>query len=226
MSRNAAMLPSTSGPTNNVPLMRDDFSENLKRALAARVGNVCSNPTCSSHTSGPHVDPAKTVNIGIAAHIAAAAPGGPRFDHHQVPADRSGASNAIWLCSNCARLVDSDPARFPTSLLIEWKATAEEAAFRRLGRPVEDSASPRIQDKWCTLEYIEQAGIGPALRDAGYKLYWARAEDLSRLIDLEDWEEVVWEDPKGLLWRFKVKDPIVEYLILIKKANTPGLVRG
>ena len=197
--------------------MRDDFPESLKRALAARVGNICSNPSCSSHTAGPHVDPGKAVSIGIAAHIAGASAGGPRFAPHQLPSERSGAGNAIWLCSNCAKLVDSDVARFPASLLIQWKTEAEEAAFRRLGRPVENPISPGIQDKWCTLDYVEQAGIAPALKDAGYKLYWAKAEDLSRLIDLEGWEEVAWEDTKGRLWRFKVRDPIVEYLMLIQK---------
>jgi hypothetical protein len=60
--------------------MRDDFSEDIKRALAARVANQCSNPDCRAVTSGPQTDPSKAVNVGVAAHITAASPGGPRHD--------------------------------------------------------------------------------------------------------------------------------------------------
>src|SRR5690242_10450826 len=59
---------------------RDDFPESAKRALSARVNAKCSNPDCGAATSGPQLDPCKALNVGVAAHIAAAAPGGPRYD--------------------------------------------------------------------------------------------------------------------------------------------------
>ena len=56
--------------------MRDDFTDEVKRILAARTGNACSNPDCRAVTSGPQNDPTKAVNVGVAAHITAAAEGG------------------------------------------------------------------------------------------------------------------------------------------------------
>jgi hypothetical protein len=53
--------------------MRDDFAEEAKRALAARVGNVCSNPDCRALTSGPQDDSTKALNVGVGAHITGAA---------------------------------------------------------------------------------------------------------------------------------------------------------
>ncbi len=114
--------------------LRDDFGEPVKRALAARVGNLCSNPDCRALTSGPHEDATKAVNLGVAAHITAAAPGGPRYDACLTPEQRSSIENAIWLCQTCAHLIDSDPVCFPVALLREWKAQAEDAARSVLGK--------------------------------------------------------------------------------------------
>lgn len=44
--------------------MRDDFSEDVKRNVAARVGYRCSSPTCRAPTSGPQIDPAKALPRG------------------------------------------------------------------------------------------------------------------------------------------------------------------
>src|SRR6266567_5611553 len=104
--------------------MGDDFSEAVKRLLASRVGNLCSNPGCRALTSGPQDDPAKAVNIGVAAHITAASAGGPRYDPDLLPEERSAPSNGIWLCQNCGKLVDNDPTRFSTEILKQWKQNA------------------------------------------------------------------------------------------------------
>jgi hypothetical protein len=60
--------------------MRDDFPTLIKEMLAKRVGYRCSNPGCRKPTSGPQEDPSKAVNVGVAAHITAASPNGPRYD--------------------------------------------------------------------------------------------------------------------------------------------------
>ena len=54
---------------------RDSFPSLVKDVLAKRAGQHCSNPGCRIATSGPHEDPEKTINLGVAAHITAAAPG-------------------------------------------------------------------------------------------------------------------------------------------------------
>ena len=70
--------------------MRDDFSAKTIRTLAARVGYHCSNPACMSSTSGPALDGERTMNVGVGAHIAAAAQGGKRYD----PKMTMGSANA------------------------------------------------------------------------------------------------------------------------------------
>lgn len=112
--------------------MRDDFSVATKDLLAKRVGFCCSNPECQRATSGPQVDPEKAINLGVAAHIAAAAPGGPRYDAGLSPEQRCDSSNGIWLCQTCAKLIDNDPIRFSRLVVDGWKRAAERTAYLTL----------------------------------------------------------------------------------------------
>jgi hypothetical protein len=113
-------------------MTRDEFSREVRQALAARVGLRCSNPECQQLTSGPAADPARALNIGVAAHITAAAPGGPRFDPALTPDERVAIENGIWLCHTCGALVDRDTARFSVNVLRCWKEAAEDAASRAI----------------------------------------------------------------------------------------------
>lgn len=108
---------------------RDDFSERIKDALAKRVGYRCSSPHCERPTSGPHTDPSRTVNVGVAAHIAAAASGGPRYDASMTVEQRRDIANGVWLCQRCAKLIDSDTNHYSVELLRTWKMDAERRAF-------------------------------------------------------------------------------------------------
>ncbi len=112
--------------------MRDDFSAATIEVLAKRVGVRCSNPSCRRPTSGPRSDSVKVVNIGVAAHITAAAAGGPRYDATLSEGDRSHPDNGIWLCQNCAKLVDNDLQRFPVEQLHAWKGKSEAQALSAL----------------------------------------------------------------------------------------------
>jgi hypothetical protein len=128
--------------------MRDGFSEEVKRTLANRVSSECSNPDCHTSTSGPQLDSAKALNIGVAAHITSASPGGPRFDQSLTNEQRSHADNGIWLCQNCAKLVDNDVARYSETLLRAWKTVSEDRARNTMGRtatafPESDSQGKR-----------------------------------------------------------------------------------
>ena len=105
--------------------MRDDFSSKTKEILAKRVAFRCSNPDCRKLTCGPRTEPDKTVNIGVAAHITAAAPNGPRYESGLSDEQRKAATNGIWLCQNCAKLIDNDTLSYPTFLLERWKVQAE-----------------------------------------------------------------------------------------------------
>jgi hypothetical protein len=115
-------------------MSRDDFSREVIDTLARRVNHRCSMPNCRQDTSGPRSDPNKSVCIGVASHITAAARGGPRYDPSLTSEQRSSAENGIWLCQNHAKLVDNDPAHFTADLLLDWKRTAESAARASLQR--------------------------------------------------------------------------------------------
>jgi hypothetical protein len=115
-------------------MARDDFSKRTIEVLADRAGNRCANPNCRQPTSGPRTDPDKSVNIGVAAHITAASEGGPRYDPALTPEERSHADNGVWLCQNCAKLVDNDPTGYPVDLLRAWKRQAETAARQEIER--------------------------------------------------------------------------------------------
>ena len=113
--------------------MRDDFTKKTIDTLAKRVGYCCSNPQCPLlSTSGPHDDPTRSVNIGVAAHITAASKGGPRYDAKISSDDRSGIKNGIWLCQNCANLIDKNEIKYTVEVLHQWKRDAEEKANDRM----------------------------------------------------------------------------------------------
>jgi hypothetical protein len=112
--------------------VRDEFSGAVKTVLAQRAAGRCSNPGCGAVTSGPGLDPDTAVNVGVAAHITAASPGGPRYDPSLAPADRSAAPNGIWLCQRCAKLIDTDLRHYTAQMLMQWKARAEGRAAAML----------------------------------------------------------------------------------------------
>ncbi|RMT36988.1 hypothetical protein ALP49_200095 [Pseudomonas syringae pv. solidagae] len=108
---------------------RDNFSSKTIRTMAARVGHHCSNPRCIRPTSGPAVEEERTINIGVAAHICAAAPGGMRYDPDMSPHARSSEANGIWMCQTCSKLIDSDSERYTVELLRQWKTSALDRAL-------------------------------------------------------------------------------------------------
>jgi tetratricopeptide (TPR) repeat protein len=118
---------------------RDNFTPRTRKVLAERVAVRCSNPDCQQTTSGPNSNPEKSMNIGVAAHITAAAPGGERYDDSLSNEERKSAENGIWLCQTCAKLVDNDPARYPVEVLYEWKRGAEARASALMSGPTTSS---------------------------------------------------------------------------------------
>lgn len=112
--------------------MRDDFSTKIKEELAKRVAYRCSNPQCRKPTIGPKDGSQGTVSIGEAAHICAAAPGGKRYDINMSPDERSSYQNGIWLCRNCAAMIDRDENYYTVALLHAWKQLAELEASNNI----------------------------------------------------------------------------------------------
>ena len=84
---------------------RDGFTQKTKEDQAEVAGYKCQrcHQSCKSD--------------GQVAHIKAAAEGGPRFDAGMSKADRRDISNAVYLCPECHREVDTNPERNPTKKL-------------------------------------------------------------------------------------------------------------
>ncbi len=111
---------------------RDDFSAATKTALAGRAGHRCS--ICKTPTLGPSDEtPTSYMNVGIASHITAAAPGqgARRYDPALTPQQRSSIDNGIWLCRGCDGIVDRDGVRFNAETLKRLRRDHTE--FARLG---------------------------------------------------------------------------------------------
>jgi hypothetical protein len=93
--------------------------------LAKRAGWLCSFPTCRKATVGATADDEHVIDIGIAAHICAAAPLGPRYDPTQSSEERSSVKNGIWMCQDHSKVIDSADAEFTVAQLLKWKKQAE-----------------------------------------------------------------------------------------------------
>jgi len=116
--------------------MRDDFTSKTRSGVEARAGFRCSFTDCGRLTAGPSEEsPDEIARCGVAAHICAAAEGGPRYSKEMTPEVRSHIDNATWLCASHARQIDDDTARYTVEALRQMKSvreTAVAAEFRNL----------------------------------------------------------------------------------------------
>jgi hypothetical protein len=110
---------------------RENFPDRIKRITGERAAYLCSNPSCRSLTIAPHTDPERSATSGVAAHIAAASPGGPRYSSRQTADERRSIENAIWLCHTCSDLIDKDPIEYSSETLRQWKCNHEDFVARK-----------------------------------------------------------------------------------------------
>lgn len=108
----------------------------------------------------------KFSSIGKAAHIAAAAPGGARYDTSMTHAQRSCISNGIWLCANCADKIDRDAQRYSIGLLHDWKEQAENLALSELGKPLPSERELAIYKAKALGEHIGSQSISELIATA------------------------------------------------------------
>lgn len=107
----------------HMPDRSNTFGGRIRKAIAARAGFRCSLPSCRL---------AAPPDLGVLAHITAVHPQGPRYDPSLSPDERQAPENAIWVCQNCAKLIDSRPDVFSAEALRAWKAAAETSVFNDL----------------------------------------------------------------------------------------------
>lgn len=111
---------------------RDEFAPKTKLQIAKRAGWLCSDPSCRRYTIGSNSDGNGEVDLGVAAHICAAAPGGPRYEVEQTPEQRRSPDNGIWLCRLHGTAVDAKDSAFTVERLHEWKAQAQKDSWQRV----------------------------------------------------------------------------------------------
>lgn len=154
-----------------MPTGRDDFSKPVIDALAKRAGFLCSNPECRQLTVGANAVETKATIIGEAAHITAAAEGGPRYDEKLTPEQRSDIKNGIWLCASCATLIDKDPDGFQATLFYEWKGGVEAETRLKLRGGFKGNEPQLVESKIKRpLLEVDFAGQSRGRGNSGYSL--------------------------------------------------------
>lgn len=114
---------------------RDDFPIKIRQALALRAGHICSFTDCGQSTAGPSDESQVAVTmVGVAAHIHAAAPGGPRYLASMTTEERSSIENAIWMCAHHSVLIDRDETTYTHELLRRMKSERESSAKASVAR--------------------------------------------------------------------------------------------
>jgi hypothetical protein len=211
-------------------MREDDFPIHVKELLAKRVAQRCSNPGCRHPTSGPQEDPNKAINLGVAAHITAASPGGARYDPGLTQAQRRCAENGIWLCQTCGKLIDNDELRYPVSTVREWKVRAEKRAARELERRPHPAAGPftRLERLMPELlgEMQSDLSVSPFKREfvllkrgwafwnggAAFEYYFDDHEDLESKIQILENMALVRDVTNKNVKRYRMVEELVEYL--------------
>ncbi len=117
---------------------RDDFDQKAIGVIAKRASYICSNPNCRSLTLCPsETDTEKYIYIGKVAHITAASENGPRYDPSLTSEQRCSVENGIFLCSNCADMIDKNKGLdFSVDLLKEWEKDHEAWVKENLNKSV------------------------------------------------------------------------------------------
>ena len=108
---------------------RDNFNKSTRTLIGRQAGWHCSYSGCRRPTDGSNSEGDGEISIGVAAHICAAAPGGPRYDYEMSSEERKSARNGIWMCETHARLIDSKDPMFTVELLHEWKRSASALSW-------------------------------------------------------------------------------------------------
>lgn len=105
---------------------RADFSEATRKIIAERAGYQCSVLNCGRLTVGPAPRQAQSVRTGMAAHIYAVSPDGPRGTGGLSAAERSEPENGIWCCYDHGKAIDTDNGNvYSVAQLKAWKRLHE-----------------------------------------------------------------------------------------------------
>lgn len=157
---------------------RDNFPAKVIQRLRQRVNDRCSAPDCRVPTSAPGDGEMDVSCIGIASHIHAASPGGPRFLESLTRDQRISIENGIWLCADCSIKIDRKPEEFTAEVLRGWKRQAEQRSTAEHGKRL-----PAAEDAIAQASMILGAAPDRFLASAMANTAKATALALERLDD-------------------------------------------
>ncbi|MGR6520918.1 ABC-three component system protein [Rhodococcus erythropolis] len=111
--------------------LRDRVPHAQEKVVISRSGNKCAYPDCGLDlTIDPQSAGDQPKATGKVAHIAAASPGGPRYDASMTPTQRSSAGNLVYLCGPHHDVIDSQLEYHTREFLLGAKRVHEEAVKR------------------------------------------------------------------------------------------------
>ena len=203
---------------------RDNFSKKTIDTLCKRVNAICSNPECNRGTLAPSTESDKVINTGVAAHISAASPGGPRYDKNMNIEQRTSIENGIWLCQTCSKLIDSDPLKYTSEILYEWKKKAELRASTGLVKPIyEPTESDKkvfeiIEDTYKDVVFLKENVKDEKNYSELYKDYIAKFSNLNNFLYSTLFLKKVQEDNFDDLY-FNFGKNVINWLV--GRANFP-----
>lgn len=114
------------GGNHQQAFMRQEFPSPISSALAQWTIAARS---ARRPLSGPSDKSTAAVsNRGTAAHICAAAGGGPRYDRTMTSEARRSMDNAIWVCADLGRVIDNDIVTYTAEILHQDKREHESGA--------------------------------------------------------------------------------------------------
>lgn len=128
---------------------RIEFDKKTTDKLFKNCGGHCSNPACDRLTSmeSEGDEEGKTILLGEAAHIVASRKAsGPRSNPSMSDKEIKSYKNAIWLCSNCHKIIDKDFKHYPVELLKSWKRQANRKQRERVLHGDKNMANTNIID--------------------------------------------------------------------------------
>ncbi|MCM8541562.1 MAG: hypothetical protein NE328_14940 [Lentisphaeraceae bacterium] len=129
-----------------------DFSKKTIDTLAKRAAYRCSNTNCRVLTIGPNSEDEKSTTIGEAAHIFGARLSSKRYSEHMTDPNRAEITNAIWLCRNCHKKIDTDEDLYSPNLLFEWRRIHDEYILGELGSPTDRIRQQEIETELVTFK--------------------------------------------------------------------------
>jgi hypothetical protein len=210
--------------------MRDEFLKKTKEILKKRAAFICSNPSCRIMTIAPSVESDEKIQfIGKVAHITAASQGGPRYNKKIDANKRKSVSNGIFLCSNCADLIDKNKGDdYSADILEKWKKNhenwvTENLNKREMGKPSTLKNSSSNQSGGITANVINLSGFDFNQIDKKIEhdmLLFKKSDEILNEDDLEIIYQCLLGD--GSIW-IKEKDKLLKFKLFFKKSSNEYL---